>query len=136
MFSRLKLIITSTKIYYIRHTNFRFNQFYNNGDIYSTVYINQQFKKFVLTNTIASHSKQWRNEGSTYIYNNNWRLDGLFIISFHFYSTILYSPNMSFSHHIYDYFTVCNHFYCFIYHNSQLARFLTWQILIFFNCVQ
>ena len=29
-----------------------------------------------------------------HIYNNDWQIDGLFLISYHFYSTTLYSSNM------------------------------------------
>ena len=56
--------------------------------------------------------------------------------STYFYMKLIYSPTMSFSHHICCCFIVCNNFSCFIEKNSQLDRFLTWNILNVFNCVQ
>ena len=53
-----------------------------------------------------------------------------------FNTKLIYSLNISFSHNICCYFSVCNHFNFFIDQKSQLARFLTWNILIVDNCVK
>ena len=59
-----------------------------------------------------------------------------FTLAFH--TTLVYSLNMSFAHHIFCCFIFCNHFTvsCFIDKNSQLARFLIWNILIVENFVK
>ena len=52
-FSWLQIIFPSNKSYYIRHIHFYLNKFYNNSDISSIVYINQQCKYLFLTIDIA-----------------------------------------------------------------------------------
>ena len=52
------------------------------------------------------------------------------------YTKLIYWLNMSFAHHICCFFVVCNHVNYFIDHISQLARFLTWHVLIFENSVK
>ena len=42
-----------------------------------------------------------------------------------FNTNIIYSLNMTFSHHIFCCFIICYHFNCFVDRNSQLDRFLT-----------
>ena len=135
LFSCLQLVFLSTIIYYIRHINFYFHPFYKNRYISSILYINQKRKWLFVTNTIISYSKQW-NMWDQHIYNNDWNLDELFLISFCFYSKILYSSNMSFAHKICYCFTVFNNSHWLIDQKSQLARFLTWYILTVSNCVQ
>ena len=51
-----------------------------------------------------------------------------------FYTKLIYSPTMSFDHHICSCFIVCNNFNWFTEKNSQLTRFLTWYNLTVFNC--
>ena len=65
-------------MYYIRHKNSHFNQFYNNRDISYILYINNQFKCCFVTKTIESHLKQSNSEG--YKYLQQWLADKLIII--------------------------------------------------------
>ena len=66
----------------------------------------------------------------------DWRLDELRQITRILNTKLIYSPTMSFYYHICCCCIVCNSFNCFINHNSQLARFLTWQILNVLTCVK
>ena len=51
-----------------------------------------------------------------------------------FNSKFICSPTMSFDQNMFCCVIVCNHFNCFIDHNSQLNMFLKWQIVTVFNC--
>ena len=105
------LPITYISIYQILlHHAYQFylDQLYKNSDIYSIVYINQKFK-WVFPNPTPlppiQNSQTMRNRN---IYSIYWRLDELFLFKFHFYSTILYSSNISFSNQTLYWFIFCN----------------------------